>query len=143
MNYELIMLRNALRMKNCAENFRDELKHIALRSYDTFNWRDGTMGQIELMSSVSQKIEECLRFYEIVKSALLLIPKGYRALLIAVYLKEIDKKKLAKRYFVSLSTVYRKLKRARTSFSKALKSLGCSEEWFEANYGDMQLAYSS
>ena len=138
MNYELIMLRNALRMKRCAEKFKEELQHIALTSYNTVNWRDGTMGQIEAMSRAQERIEECQRFYHIVKSALLVLPKGYRALLVAVYLKRIDKKVLAKRYYVSLSTVYRKLCRARTIFLHALQAMGCDEEWFIANYGDYE-----
>ena len=138
MNYELIMLRNALRMKSCAEKFREEVRQIAMTSYNTFNWRDGTMGQIEAMSRASEKIEECLSFYEVVKSALLLLPKSYRALLVTVYLKRVDKKKIAKRYSVSLSTVYRKLCRARTSFLNALKSMGCDEEWFVTHYGDYE-----
>ena len=138
MNYELIMLRNALRMKRCAEKFREELDHIALTSYNSCTWRNGTMGQIEAMSQARDRIEECLRFYEIVKNALLILPKGYRALLVAVYLKRIDKKVLAKRFDVSLSTVYRKLCRARASLLNALKSLGCDEEWFIANYGEYE-----
>ena len=138
MNYELIMLRNALRMRKCAERFGEELNQIALGSYDTFNWRGGTMGQIEALSRASERIEECLRFYEIVKNALLVIPKSYRALLVAVYLKKTDKKAIAKRYCVSLSTVYRKLLRARTSFLHALQAMGCDEEWFVSNYGEYE-----
>ncbi|MCH5160060.1 MAG: sigma-70 family RNA polymerase sigma factor [Clostridiales bacterium] len=138
MNYELIMLRNALRMKRCAEKFREEMEHIALTSYNTWNWRDGTMGQIEAMAEARDRIEKCMRFYEIVKNALLVLPKGYRALLVAVYLKKIDKKVLAKRFDISLSTVYRKLCRARNSLSNALKGMGCDEEWFLANYGDYE-----
>ena len=138
MNYELIMLRNALRMKRCADKFREEMELIAMKSYDTTTWRDGTMGQIEAMSRASEKIDECLRFYDVVKSALLVLPKGYRALLVAVYMKRIDKKVIAKKYFVSLSTVYRKLYRARVGFLKALVSMGCDEQWFWEHYGDFE-----
>ena len=138
MNYELIMLRNALRMKRCAERFREEMEHIALTSYNTLTWRNGTMGQIGAMASAQDKIDECLRFYEIVKNALLILPKGYRALLVSVYVRKKDKNDLAKRFGVSLSTVYRKLFRARTALGNALKSMGCDEEWFIANYGDYE-----
>lgn len=138
MNYELIMLRNALRMKKCAEKFREELEHIAMTSYNTMNWRDGTMGQIAAIARTQEKIEECQRFYEIAKNALLVLPKGYRALLVAVYLKRTDKKALAERYRVSLSTVYRKLCRARVSLQRALEQLGCDEEWFLSNYGEYE-----
>lgn len=138
MNYELIMLRNALRMKRCAEKFREELQHIAMTSYNTSNWRDGTMGQIEAMARSQERIEECQRFYEVVKSALLVLPRTYRALLITVYIKRTDKSALASRYHVSLSTVYRKLCRARASFLAALQSIGCDEEWFVSNYGEYE-----
>ena len=138
MNYELIMLRNALRMKSCAEKYREELQHIALTSYNTLNFRDGTMGQIAAISDTYQKIEECLLFYETVKNALLVLPKGYRVLLVTVYLKKVDKKVLAKRYDVSLSTVYRKLCRARTALCNALKNMCCDEHWFLDNYGDYE-----
>ena len=138
MNYELIMLRNALRMKRCAERFREEMEHIALTSYNTSTWRNGTMGQINAMASAQDKINECQRFYEIVKNALLILPKGYRALLVAVYIRKRDKSDLAKRFGVSLSTVYRKLFRARTSLCNALKSMGYDEEWFLANYSDYE-----
>ena len=138
MNYELIMLRNALRMKRCADKFREELKEIALNSYDTHCWHDGTMGQICAMARSQERIEECLRFYEVVKSALLIIPAKYRALLVSVYIKRTPKDALAKRYHVSLSTVYRKLCRARVSFLRALESFGCDEQWFLNNYGDYE-----
>ena len=136
MNYELIMLRNALRMKRCADKFREELQQIAMTSYNTFSWRNGTMGQIEAMARAQDRIEECMRFYESVKSALLILPKPYRALLVAVYVKHVDKSVIVKRYHVSLSTVYRKLFRARTAFANALRSLGCDEQWFTDHYGD-------
>ena len=140
MKYELIMLRNALRMKKSAKILTEEMKLIALRSYSTFNWRDGTMGQIEAIGKISQQIEDCNIFYNSVKKALLIVPKGYRALLVAVYFKNVDKQELASKYKVSLSTVYRKLLYARESFLGALCSLGCSEEWFLNNYGELDFA---
>ena len=138
MNYELIMLKNALRMKRCADKYREDLQHIAMTSYNTINFRNGTMGQIEAMAHAQEKIEECMRFYESVKSALLVLDKGYRALLVAVYIKHVDKSVLAKRYHVSLSTVYRKLCRARANFLVALQALGCDEQWFLTHYSDYE-----
>lgn len=136
MRYELIMLRNALRMKQTANILTKEMKLIALRSYSTLNWRDGTMGQIRTLNSTSKQIDECLDFYNSVKKALLIVPSGYRALLVSVYLKNTDKQQIATKYHVSVSTVYRKLLRARESFLRALNSIGCTEEWFTANFGE-------
>lgn len=136
MRYELIMLRNALRMKRTANILTKEMKLIALRSYSTLNWRDGTMGQIRALSQTSQQIADCLDFYNSVEKALLIVPSGYRALLVAVYLKNTDKKQIATRYRVSVSTVYRKLLRARETFLRALNTIGCNEQWFTDRYGE-------
>ena len=140
MNYELIMLRNALRMKKNANILTEEMKLIALRSYSTFNWRDGTMGQVEAIAKLSRQIDDCNAFYNSVKKALYIVPAGYRALLVTVYFKNTDKQEIAKRYKVSRSTVYRKLLYARESFLSALNSIGCTEEWFMANYGELDFA---
>ena len=134
MNYELLMLKNAIRMKKTANILTKELTLVAMRSYDTFNWRNGTMGQVEAISNISSQIDECLAFYNAVEKALLMLPKGYKALLVTVYFKNTDKEALAKKYGVSRSTVYRKLYSAREMFAQALGSLGCTKEWFTANY---------
>ena len=135
MNFELIMLNNAMRMKNNANILSKELELIAMRSYDTTNWRDGTLGQIDEILKKSTQIDECLTFYNAVEKALLLLPKGYRALLVTVYFKHTDKLALVKKYGVSRSTVYRKLYKAREMFAEALSSIGCDERWFMSNYG--------
>ena len=140
MNYELIMLRNALHMKRNANILTEEMKLIALQSYSTLNWRNGTMGQVKEIARVSQQIDDCNTFYNSVKKALLIVPKGYRALLVTVYFKNVDKQEIAKRYGVSRSTVYRKLLYARESFLAALNSIGCTEEWFVSNYGELDFA---
>lgn len=139
MNYELIMLRNALRMKKSAQMLTKEMESLALRSYSTLNWRDGTLGQVNAIANMSRQVDEYLTFYNAVKKALLLTPKGQRALLVAVYLKRADVKLLAQKYNVSRSTVYRKLYYARQAFCRALTAIGCDETWFQANYGDYNL----
>ena len=134
MNYELLMLKNAIRMKKTANILTKELELVAMKSYNTLNWRNGTIGQVEAISNISAQIDECLTFYNAVEKALLIIPRGYSALLVTVYFKNTDKAELAKKYKVSRSTVYRKLYSAREMFMHALISLGCTEEWFTANY---------
>ena len=135
MNYELIMLKNAIRMKKTANILTKELKLVAMKSYDTLNWRNGTMGQVEAISNISAQIDECFTFYNAVEKALLMLPKGHAALLVTVYFKNVKKDELAKKYKVSRSTVYRKLYSAREMFANALVSMGFTEEWYIANYG--------
>ena len=134
MNYATIMLKNAIRMKASAKTLADEILRIALTSYDTVNWREGTMGQVEAISNLSAEIDECNSFYNAVKQALLSIPKKYAVLLVKVYFKRADKELLATKYGVSRSTVYRKLFAAREMFGKTLNLLGFTEDWFYEHY---------
>ncbi len=136
MNYESIMLKNAIRMKKSANLLVREMRLVAMRSYDTTLWRNGTMGQVAALSELSQRADLLNMFYESVKKALLLIPARYRALLVAVYFKHRDKQEIAMRYATSVSTVYRKLFAARNSFRLALQSIGCTEQWFRENYSE-------
>lgn len=136
MKYELIMLKNALRMKKNAKILTKEMQLLAMQSYDVLNWRDGTMGQIEAIGNYINQIDCLTEFYNSVEKALLIVPKGYRALLVEVYFKCTDKLLLAKKYKVSRSTVYRKLFTARELFRDALQSIGCDEQWFISNYSD-------
>ena len=137
MNYELVLLRNALRMKRNAKILTKEMQLIALRSYNTLNWRDGTMGQLRAIEDYSQQIDRLTNVYNLVERALLIVPAGYRALLVAVYFRNKDKNEIAKRYRVSRSTVYRRLYRARELFCQALQSIGCDKEWFVSNLSDL------
>ena len=51
------------------------------------------------------------------------MPKGYKALLKAVYVKRIPHEYLCKKYNASLSTVYRKLAKARRCFKNKVEAL--------------------
>ncbi len=135
MNYELIMLKNAVRMKHTAAKISDEITVLAMHSYDTSNWRNGTAGQMQAVAELLQQKEVLNDFYSSVYQALGLVPKPLRALLVAVYIKGKAQKQLAARYGVSAATVYRKLCLARESFRQALTILGCDEQWFQARYG--------
>ncbi len=139
MHYELIMLHNAVPIKRSIDQALSDMRSIAIHSYCTLNWRDGTLGQVNALSDSARQIELCRMFYDAVITALLQIPRGYRALLVAVYFKYADKRLLAKKYGVSVSTVYRKLLRARKAFETALVRMGCTYEWFCQNYGDWNL----
>ena len=134
MNHELVMLRGALRMKQSATEFDKTIKTLALKSYSTANWRDGTMGQVEAICDYTEKRNKCLDFYNGVADALKLTPKGYRALICEVYLRNTDKQSICQKYKVSLSTLYRYLSKARSCFRNKLEQLGMNEKWLTTNY---------
>ncbi len=136
MNYDMIMLKNAVRMNKSAKILSRELQRLAIQSYDTLHWRDGTMGQVAAMGALTQDISRLRLFWDSVVGALKRISPAERALLVAVYLKCCDKQRLADRFGVSVSTVYRKLFVARKHFCAALQKMGCDEQWFQQNYGD-------
>lgn len=138
MNYELTMLKNAVRMKKSAALIAREIRLIATKSYDVSYWRNGTMGQVQAISELSAQAELLNDFYTAVRRALFALPAPYRALLVSVYIKDVDRQALAQRYDVSLSSVYRKLCDARRLFSNALVDMGCDEQWFKERYSDFE-----
>ncbi|MCM1195420.1 MAG: hypothetical protein NC332_05765 [Firmicutes bacterium] len=138
MNYELIMLKGADRMRRSAKSLTKEIQNIAVSSYSTLNWRDGTMGQIEKIAELTEIRNDCLAFYNAVVQALKLTDKAYRALLYAVYFKRVDKIELCRRYNVTVTTLYRKVWQARMNFKSCLEQLGYTENWFVKNYSDAE-----
>ena len=134
MNHELVMLRGALRMKQSAKDLNKTIRTLALKSYSTLNFRDGTMGQVEAICNYTEKRNSYLNFYNGVAKALKRTPKGYRALICEVYLRKTDKQSICQKYKVSLSTLYRYLSKARKKFRDSLNDLGYSESWLTTNY---------
>ncbi len=137
MNHELVMLRGALRMKKSATRLTKVVNRMALKSFSTEKYRNGTMGQIQDICHYTEMRDKHLNFYSSVKQALSTTPKGYRALICEVYLKRTNKQNLCQRYKVSLSTLYRKLALARKSFKRQLDSIGCDQQWLIEQYGDI------
>lgn len=137
MNYELIMLKGAKRMKANALRLQTEAENVAVLSYCVENCANSTMDQIDRIAKYVDMRDSCMAFVEGVANALSSMPKGYSALLKTVYLKKSDKNELCRKYKISLSTFYRKLERARSSFRTHLNVCGCSEAWFWKNFGDV------
>lgn len=134
MNHELIMLRGVYKMKKSAKQLDRVINKIALNSYNTFNWKDGTMGQVEAITNYISERDNMNDFCDTAISALQNTPKPYRALLVEVYFKNADKAELGKKYNVSPSTVYRKLAKARDSYKVELDKLGCDKDTFCQKY---------
>ncbi len=134
MNYELTMLKNALRMRKAARRLSREMQTAALTSYDTTDWRGGTLAQMQAMAELSERVNVLNAFFQAVREGLLRLTAAHRTLLVEVYVKRCDRARLAERYKVSLSTVYRKLAVARGCFRRALESLGCTEQWFNESF---------
>lgn len=137
MNYELIMLKGVKRMKASAKKLQSEAERAAVLSYCVENCGTATAEQIDRISKYVDLRNDCMTFVNGVVSALSSMPKGYAALLKAVYLKKTDKNLLCGKYKVSLSTFYRTLAKARSSFRCHLDSCGCTEAWFWKIFGDV------
>lgn len=134
MKYQMKMLQNALLMKKHSQTFSNNAKKIAFESYNTLNWKGGTLGQIQAIEEQRKLADQCYQIYHAVKSALELVPSRYRVLLIAIYFKKISCSDLADKYGVTCKTVYNKLVYARNYFNNALLMLGYTEQWFDNNY---------
>ena len=136
MNHELVMLRGISHCRKKIRQLEKECLNCALKSFSSEYSRDGTIGQMRAVATLAVEKDNLVRYVELVKTALSDMPRGYRALIAAVYVKKIPKEDLCKKYHVSLSTLYRKLAKARKSFREKLEALGCTESWFVATYGE-------
>ncbi len=134
MNYELKMLKGALLMKNHAMQLKEEIKNVALSSYDTYGWKEGTIGQIKQIQHLCEQSEITLQYVEKVFGALRRLPVKRRALLVAVYMCGADKRKLADKLNVSRSTLFRMLTNARAMYCDALHSMGATEKWYAEHF---------
>ncbi len=135
MNHELVMLRGLNYCKKEIKRLNAECMSTALKSYDAENWKDGTLGQMQRMVQIALEREKFENYLTLVKQALSDMPKGYRTLLVTVYIKNVSKEEICQRYCVSKSTVYRKLAKSRECFKNKLLLLGCDEKWFCQMYG--------
>ncbi len=135
MNHELVMLRGLGYCKKEIKRLNAECMCTALKSYDAETWKDGTLGQVQRMVQIALEREKFENYLTLVKQALSDMPKGYRALLVTVYIKNVSKEEICQRYGVSKSTVYRKLAKSRECFKNKLALLGCDEKWFCQMYG--------
>lgn len=134
MDHELIMLRSYNRMRRLATSLTKEARFWAIKSYSAETVSDGTMGQINEICGKIQLRDDCLLFCQALIDGLGVINKNMRALLVAVYVKRVDKDELAKRHKVSIATVYRYLYKARKALREQLDYMGYDKRWFEDNY---------
>lgn len=133
MNYELIMLNGAKRMKQAGNDYLALAQKKALASfYDSAT----TSEQILKVAEQVQHADSCFAFHNFTLAALKSMRKGYRALMYKIYVKGEDKKLIAKKYGISLSKLYRALAKAKTEFCFELKKLGCDSVWFWNTYGE-------
>lgn len=115
MNYELTVLRGISACKKQLAQLDRQCREYALNTFSA-DCRGGTYAQaLELAELVIRrdKLSNCLAdIAEVFRR----MPEGYRALLTTVYVRRVPREVLAQKYNVSLSTVYRKLAKARSSF---------------------------
>ncbi len=138
MNHELVMLRGIKYCKKSIKSLNEQCMNIALRSFSSEKYHDGTLGQaMDLAQKVAER-EIFLNYLKLIKTALIEMPRGLRALIVAIYIKELPKEYFCKKYHISPATMYRKLALARDSFRLKLQSLGCDEKWFRDTYGEVE-----
>lgn len=136
MSHELIMLRNVKRMRILSQTLTQEARNKAIRSHTGVNLRGGTMGQIEEICQLIKLRDDCLLFCTAVLDGLNAMDVEMRKLLEAFYFKRVEIIVIAKRYNVSVATVYRRLAAARSRFKQCLNSFGYNEKWFAQSFVD-------
>ncbi len=122
MNYELTILRGISACKKQLAQLNKQCMEFALNTFSS-QCSGGTYAQAVSLAELVLKRNRLQNYLDAVFQVFLQMPKGYGALLKAVYVKRIPRETLATKYNVSLSTVYRKLAKARSSFKSKMDSL--------------------
>ena len=130
MKNELAVLNSIKHARTIAKKLDGECKNLALSSFCAANFPGGTLAQVQAVADLVHKREVTLRYYKAVLAAITDMPRGYRALMMAVYVRKTSKSELCHKYGVSLATLYRKLERARKLFAEGLAAQGAGEDWF-------------
>jgi len=131
MKNELTVLKSIRHCKAIAKKLDEECKALALSSFCALNFPNDTLGQMREIAQLVCKRDETENYFRTVVGALGDLPRGYRALLLAVYDKNVCKAELCAKYGVSVATLYRKLACARKLFAENLQKVGADEPWFE------------
>lgn len=135
MNYELVMLRGLAYCRKEAKRLEEMALKMALGTCEGESHSGITLMQATKIAQIALEKEKYQSCITMVLQALKKVPRGYRSLLVEVYLKNTPKEYFVEKYSVSLSTVYRKLTKARALFKDQLELLGCDAEWFARNFG--------
>ena len=130
MKNELAVLKSIRHCKLIAKKLDEESKNLALSSFCAVNVPHGTYGQMQAVCALVNKRDLTERYRQTVVDAIASMPRGYRALLLTVYVKKTSKTELCQKFHVSLATLYRKLDAARKLFADNLQGFGANEPWF-------------
>ena len=142
MKNELTVLRSIRHCQTIAKKLDEECKKMALSSFCAVNFPRGTMAQIQEIAELVYKRDLTERYFATVVKAIGDMPRGYRALMLAVYVKKASKTQLCMKYGVSLATIYRKLEAARKLFVKKLQAEEAEEQWFVTVYDALEKFYT-
>lgn len=123
----------------CAEiaQLTDSVNKIALTSYNTTSWKDGTIGQIEEMTQRMQLRNDLAELRNYISTALSKVDKPLRQLLTQVYIIRRKPKAIASKYHVTPANVYNKLSAGKKIFCANLKSAGCTLSWIKETFSDV------
>ncbi len=140
MNHEIAMLQSLSVCNKYLKKLNKRCMNAALNSFSAEGYPNGTLGQISALAKLTAERDAFLSVMQTVCNALSGMPKGYRALLVAIYVKKVPRQVVADKYGVSLSTVYRKLTRARKYFRTEMEKAGFDAAWFVQNFKNYECA---
>ncbi len=140
MTYEAEILIGASKMEALVRLCQEAYKNIAVHSYFTDFWRDGTMGQLETMENYQQMQNRFQKLIDVVQNSLSQMPKAYKNLLIQIYLLHAKKRNICKKYKITQQNLYGKIRKANMMFYDGLKKQGADYNWFKTTYSDIDFS---
>lgn len=134
MKRELIMLREVKRVYKLSQSLTKQARYRAVKSYASFNVKNGTIGQIEEICRLIELRDDCLLFCAATSDALNAIDENSRNILKLYYLSRVSASSISCKLGITLSCVYNRLYAARLRFKNALDKFGYDDDWLRDNF---------
>lgn len=138
-SFELFVLQLPLALNKCSEMYLEMARSMAMSAFLSGDGHGETNVQLSKINECLDKRDMCRTFVARVKKTVDEMPRSQYRLIVELCFKHIHPQTIADKFGTSVSTVYRKLRRARKTLVDKLADNGVTKEWVIAEFGDIPL----
>lgn len=138
-SFELFVLQLPLVLNKCSEMYLEMARSMAMSAFLSGDGHGETNVQLSKINECLDKRDMCRTFVARVKKTVDEMPRSQYRLIVELCFNHIHPQTIADKFGTSVSTVYRKLRRARKTLVDKLADNGVTKEWVIAEFGDIPL----
>ncbi len=138
-SFELFVLQLPSALNKCSEMYLEMARSMAMSAFLSGDGHGETNVQLGKINDCLDKRDMCRSFISRVKKTVAEMPRSQYRLIVELCFKHASCEAVADKFGTSVSTVYRKLRRARRMLLDKLAENGVTKEWVIAEFGDIPL----